>query len=145
LSISPENLAFVRTALVGVVNQTKGTAYKARTESIQVAGKTGTAQVQRLVRRGESQPPAYEQNDHAWFVGFAPAGDPRIAMAVLVEHGGHGGEIAAPVAMEIASNYFETVAPDQKNAPKVVLPKRRIEHAAAAPDTQANAPAEEAR
>jgi penicillin-binding protein 2 len=124
LAIAPENLAFLRQALVGVVNQSKGTAHKVRTETVQVAGKTGTAQVRRLVRRGESLPPTYEQNDHAWFVGFAPAGDPRIAFAVLVEHGGHGGEVAAPLAMEIASHYFETVAPDQKNAPKVALPRR---------------------
>ena len=51
----------------------------------------------------------YEGGDHAWFVGFAPAGRPKIALAVLVEHGGHGGDVAAPVAMEIVDNYFDNV------------------------------------
>src|SRR5581483_8481193 len=58
--------------------------------------------------------------------GFAPAGRPRIAFAVLIEHGGHGGEVAAPVAMEIVHGYFETVAPDQRNAPRLDLPRRRL-------------------
>ena len=58
-------------------------------------------------------------------MGFAPAGNPRIAFAVLVEHGGHGGEVAAPIAMEIAHGYFESVAPVDRLAPKVGLPRRR--------------------
>jgi penicillin-binding protein 2 len=119
LAISPQNLTLVRQALVGVVNESKGTAYRARLEEdLEVAGKTGTAQVRRFSRRGEPVS-IYEQNDHAWFVGFAPAGDPRIAFAVLIEHGGHGGEVAAPIAMEIAHAYFETVAPGDRAASKV--------------------------
>jgi penicillin-binding protein 2 len=121
LAVSPENLALVRQALVGVVNETKGTAFKARPKDIEVAGKTGTAQVQG--RRDAAN--GYDTNDHAWFVGFAPAARPRIALAVLVEHGGHGGEVAAPLAVEIVNNYFETVAPDQKNVPRLGLPRRR--------------------
>jgi penicillin-binding protein 2 len=124
LSVSPENLAIIRQGLVGVVNEPKGTAFKVRARDIEVAGKTGTAQVRRMVRRGEAIS-SYEQNDHAWFVGFAPAGNPRIAFAVLIEHGGHGGEVAAPAAMEIVHNYFETVAPEQRAAPRLGLPRRR--------------------
>jgi penicillin-binding protein 2 len=129
LAVSPENLALVRQALVGVVNEPKGTAFKVRLRDLEVAGKTGTAQVHG--RRGGEPWPAYDANDHAWFVGFAPAGRPRIAVAVLVEHGGHGGEVAAPVAMEIVHGYFETVAPDQKNAPRLGLPRRRSSTASA--------------
>ena len=130
LAISAEHLAFVRQALVGVVNESKGTAYKARLdEDLEVAGKTGTAQVRRFSRRGEPVS-TYEQNDHAWFVGFAPAGNPRIAFAVLIEHGGHGGEVAAPIAMEIAHGYFETVAPGDRVAPKVGLARRRYSRSA---------------
>ena len=125
LSVSPENLALIRQGLVGVVNEPKGTAFRVRTKDIEVAGKTGTAQVRRAVRHGEAVS-SYDQNDHAWFVGFAPAGSPRIAFAVLIEHGGHGGEVAAPAAMEIVHNYFESVAPDQKNAPHLGLPRRHI-------------------
>jgi penicillin-binding protein 2 len=133
LSVAPESLAIVRQALVGVVNESKGTAFKVRSKDIEVAGKTGTAQVHgRHVENG-----GYEAGDHAWFVGFAPAGRPRIAIAVLVEHGGHGGDVAAPVAMEIIHNYFETVAPADREAPHLGLPRRRGTHAPApepAPD-----------
>ena len=125
LSVSPENLTLVRQGLVGVVNEVKGTAFRARIkDGVEVAGKTGTAQVRRQSHHGELS--AYDQNDHAWFVGFAPAGNPKIAFAVLIEHGGHGGEVAAPAAMEIVHNYFETVAPDQKNAPRVGLPRHHL-------------------
>jgi hypothetical protein len=58
--------------------------------------------------------------DHAWFAGFAPAAKPRIAFAVLVEHGGHGGSVSAPVAVEIVENYFDTVVPpEERNPPRV--------------------------
>jgi hypothetical protein len=58
--------------------------------------------------------------DHAWFAGFAPAAKPRIAFAVLVEHGGHGGSVSAPVAVEIVENYFDTVVPpEERNPPKI--------------------------
>jgi len=121
LAVSPETLAIVRQALVGVVNQSKGTAFKARPKDIEVAGKTGTAQV----RSGRAEG-GYEFNTHAWFVGFAPAGRPRIALAVLVEHGGHGGDVAAPLAMEIVNAYFESAPPAEREAPRVGLLRRRL-------------------
>jgi penicillin-binding protein 2 len=120
LAVSPETLAIVRQGLVAVVNESKGTAYRARLPDIEVAGKTGTAQVMSGHAEG-----GYEANTHAWFVGFAPAGKPKLAIAVLVEHGGHGGDVAAPPAMEIIHNYFETIAPTEKDAPRVGRPKRR--------------------
>jgi penicillin-binding protein 2 len=135
ISVAPESLAVVRQALVGVVNEPKGTAYKVRAKDIEVAGKTGTAQVHG--RRGEGG--GYEAGDHAWFVGFAPAGRPRIAIAVLVEHGGHGGDVAAPVAMEIVHNYFETVAPADREAPRLGLPRRHGARAPAPSPTTADA------
>ncbi len=120
LSVSPESLAIIRSGLDGVVHDPKGTAYKARSRRIEVAGKTGTAQVWRGGRVGKDDPPLpYERVDHAWFAGFAPANKPRIAFAVLVEHGGHGGAVAAPVAMEIVESYFDAVAPnEEKLAPR---------------------------
>jgi penicillin-binding protein 2 len=121
LAVSPETLAIVREGLVGVVNESKGTAYRARLQDIEVAGKTGTAQVQTGRTEG-----GYEAGTHAWFVGFAPAGRPKIAFAVLVEHGGHGGDVSAPLAMDIIENYFENVAPADREAPKVGRPKRRV-------------------
>jgi penicillin-binding protein 2 len=121
VSVSPESLAFLRRALYGVVFDSKGTAYKARPKHIEIAGKTGTAQVFQGGRRGGDEPPLpYERVDHAWFAGFAPAAKPRIAFAVLVEHGGHGGSVSAPVAVEIVENYFDTVVPpEERNPPKV--------------------------
>jgi penicillin-binding protein 2 len=120
LAVAPETLATVRQALVGVVNESKGTAYRSRLKDIEVAGKTGTAQVQSIRAEG-----SFELGTHAWFVGFAPAGRPRIALAVLVEHGGHGGDVAAPLAMEIVDNYFATVAPADREAPRLGLLRRR--------------------
>jgi penicillin-binding protein 2 len=81
----------VRRALCAVVNR-EGTAGRARLEGFEVCGKTGTAQV----RGRETAGPA--PKEHAWFAGYAPDWSPRFAVAVLVEHGGHGGETAAPVA-----------------------------------------------
>jgi penicillin-binding protein 2 len=136
VSISPDSMAFLRRALYGVVYDSKGTAYKARPHHIEIAGKTGTAQVFQGGRRGGDEPPLpYERVDHAWFAGFAPAAKPRIAFAVLVEHGGHGGAVAAPVAAEIVENYFETVAPpDERNPPKVSHKgERRLSASAAKP------------
>ncbi len=135
VSVSQETLAIVRQALVGVVNESKGTAYRARLKDIEVAGKTGTAQVHgRHTELG-----GYEAGDHAWFVGFAPAGRPRIAVAVLVEHGGHGGDVAAPVAMEVIDKYFESIAPADREAPHVGLP-RRHKNLVEAPELPAETP-----
>ncbi|HEX7599508.1 MAG TPA: penicillin-binding protein 2 [Polyangia bacterium] len=118
VAVSAESLATIRSGLYGVVFDPKGTAYKARSHRIEVAGKTGTAQVYRGGRAGKDEPPLpYERVDHAWFAGYAPAAKPRIAFAVLVEHGGHGGSVAAPVAMEIIDNYFESVVPAEERVP----------------------------
>jgi penicillin-binding protein 2 len=113
VSVSAESFALLRRALFGVANEPKGTAYRAgRASKIEVAGKTGTAQAARARRKGED--PGVDFLDHAWFAGFAPAAKPRIAFAVIVEHGGHGGDVAAPVAMEVVDGYFESVVPPQE-------------------------------
>ncbi len=142
VSVSPESLAFLRRALYGVVYDPKGTAYKARPRRIEIAGKTGTAQVFQGGRRGGDEPPLpYERVDHAWFTGFAPAAQPRIAFAVLVEHGGHGGSVAAPVAAEIVENYFDSVVPpDERNPPRLSLKgERRLSATAQKPVAQERA------
>lgn len=74
---------------------------------IEIAGKTGTAQVAEM-RGGfvNSERLPYEIRDHAWFVGYAPAENPEIAVAVLVEHGGRGGSAAAPLAKMVIEKYF---------------------------------------
>lgn len=102
LQASPATLALLKRALRGVVENPKGTAFSARLRGpVSVAGKTGTAQV-----RGSSQ--GAQDVDHAWFVAFAPADSPVISVAVLVEHGGQGSKVAAPIAMEIIDSYFRS-------------------------------------
>lgn len=101
------DLAFLKDALEGVVEDPHGTGRAARIPGIAVGGKTGTAQVVAMKEDGdedEELPPHWRE--HAWFVAFAPVEDPRIAVAVLVEHGGHGGSTAAPLAREMIKAYL---------------------------------------
>ncbi|MFH1491351.1 MAG: penicillin-binding protein 2 [Pseudomonadota bacterium] len=101
IEVEEEVLERVKKALIGVVNEPHGTGSKARVKNMLVAGKTGTAQVinleaEKTLGEGASLPPEFR--DHAWFVALAPADDPRLALAILVENGGHGGSAAAPIA-----------------------------------------------
>ena len=101
------HLERVRRALRQVVAGAHGTARKADVEGFPVAGKTGTAQVVKLPEernRPEEEIP-WEHRDHALFVGYAPTDDPRIAFAVVVEHGGPGGSTAGPVARRVVEAY----------------------------------------
>ncbi|NIQ03429.1 MAG: penicillin-binding protein 2 [Nitrospinaceae bacterium] len=103
----PETLTAIQEALLGVVNGKRGTGWRARLKNIKMAGKTGTAQVVRLkvsMDNKEEKTP-YQFRDHAWFVGFAPYENPEIAIAVIVEHGGHGGSAAAPIFRKIVETY----------------------------------------
>ena len=85
----PENLARVVDALRAVVNDPKGTAYPVRDPSIDMAGKTGTAQTGYIPQKGDdAKRIAYYNRDHAWFAAFAPTRAPEIAVVVFVEHGG---------------------------------------------------------
>ncbi|MCK9375226.1 MAG: penicillin-binding protein 2 [Syntrophobacterales bacterium] len=101
LDASPATLEAVRRALVGVVSEKKGTGKAARLASIEVAGKTGTAQVVSLDPDRTKRKKDPSREDHAWFVAYAPADNPRIAVAVLIEHGGHGGSAAGPLASRV--------------------------------------------
>lgn len=104
--ISDQEFAKLKDALVAVVEEAGGTGAKARIPGITVGGKTGTAQVigyeslAKGIAKGKT-------GDHAWFVAFAPADKPEIALAVLVEHGGHGGSAAAPIAQRVMAEYFK--------------------------------------
>lgn len=112
IPLKPETLERVRNALWDVVKGTGGTGGAARTTLIDIAGKTGTAQVAEM--RGaylKSEQLAYFIRDHAWFVAYAPAQDPRIAVVTLVEHGGHGGSAAAPLAKKVIEKYVQSRKP----------------------------------
>ncbi len=89
-------LAVVREGLERVVQDRHGTAYKTvRLPNVKIAGKTGTAEV------GGRLP------DHAWFAGYVPADEPKVAFAVVIEHGGSGGKVAGPVAKEFVKMLLE--------------------------------------
>ena len=112
VQLRPGNLAAVRRGLEAVVNAPHGTGWASQLDGVKVAGKTGTAQVVRLKsdeekekERDEKEEP-YRFRDHALFVAYAPAAAPEIAVAVVVEHGEHGGSAAAPIARNILETYF---------------------------------------
>ena len=108
IELKSETLNRVRNALADVVQGAAGTGKAARSPIIALAGKTGTAQVVEM--KGaylKSEQLTYFNRDHAWFVSYAPLNKPEIAIAVLVEHGGHGGEAAAPMAKKVAEKYAE--------------------------------------
>jgi penicillin-binding protein 2 len=109
LEIPPEHLKVVQDGMNMVMNEQGGTAFRARIEEpgMEMAGKTGTAQVRRItmseratgVRKNEDLP--WDRRDHALFVGFAPVHAPQYAVAVIVDHGGGGSKVAAPIAHDI--------------------------------------------
>ena len=94
LPFSSETLEILKKAMAKSVADPSGTGHLARIQGINVGGKTGTAQ----------NP---HGKDHAWFVGFAPVEDPGIVVAVMIEKGGHGGELAAPLARQVILKYMQ--------------------------------------
>ncbi|TKD06311.1 penicillin-binding protein 2 [Polyangium fumosum] len=108
IDVSPENLSLVQKALYAGVNSEAGTAFKARVLGVDMAGKTGTAQVSHKLARGaEAERVWYFNREHAWFAGYSPSRAPEVAVVVLVEHGGAGGKHAAPVAFDVVRAYNE--------------------------------------
>lgn len=103
VDLAPAVWAFLRESLWGVVNE-NGTGSGARIPGLDVAGKTGTAQIIAKSRASRGE-------DHAWFASFAPAREPEVVVVVLVERGGKGGQVAAPIARQILNAiFFEKVA-----------------------------------
>jgi penicillin-binding protein 2 len=119
LKIRPENLEAIKSGLFGVVNEPSGTGWTAKSQSIPVCGKTGTAQVVTMKKGVHYSGERFR--DHAWFVAFAPVERPEIALSVLVEHGGHGGGAAAPIAHRAIEAYFKSAHPPvQKTVPQEI-------------------------
>lgn len=119
--VKPKTLELVREGLFSVVNDPHGTGAAARMYEVKVAGKTGTSQVVKL-RDGKGGVP-YQYRDHALFVAFAPYEKPEIAVAVIVEHGEHGGSTAAPIAARMLRAYFESKGVIKKPVPAAAAPK----------------------
>ncbi len=103
-----ENVKFVLEAMFGATNELYGTSFSSRFDDkkYQFAGKTGTAQVRKITEEQReldlktSQIP-YEQRDHALYVAYGPYENPRYALSIIVEHGGSGGKVAAPIAKKL--------------------------------------------
>ncbi len=106
LTIQKQTLKMLREGMRMVVNEPHGTAYPQRSAEVVIAGKTGTAQNP----HGE---------DHGLFVAFAPFENPIIAIAVVVEHGGHGSSSAAPVACDLIDRFMYSVNPGPRKKPFV--------------------------
>lgn len=125
VDISKKTLDLVRSGLFAVVNEPGGTTYGHRIPGIDIAGKTGTAQVVRMAAdklKQKCESISFNLRDNALFTAFAPASDPEIAVAVVAEHGCHGGSGAAPVAMAVIKKYLEKYMPNQYS-PQVLAEK----------------------
>lgn len=125
LGLESSALSVVREGMTRVVNSDRGTSFSARvvTEGLLMAGKSGTAQVRNIsaaeretgVVGNEDLP--WEQRDHALFVAFAPIDAPRYAVAVVVEHGGGGSAVAAPIARDALLRALTGKLPDPQDYP----------------------------
>jgi penicillin-binding protein 2 len=105
VKISKQTMTIVRDAMKGVVNEPGGTAGGSKLPDILMSGKTGTAQ---SVGEGKGG-----HGDHAWFIAFAPSDDAKLAMAIVVEHGGHGSSTAAPFAKIVTETYMKRKTPTE--------------------------------
>lgn len=113
LNIREADLAVIKEGLKAVVESEKGTARAVRDPDFTMGGKTGTVQV---VSGYSSNLPdqsdlPYKIRDHAWFFGFSPVEDPEIVVVAIIEHGGSGSSIAAPVARDVIKEYYAGKGP----------------------------------
>ncbi len=107
LPVKQDTLDLVKKCLWGAVNDVKGTAYGIRMRNVEIVGKTGTAQViSRKQGEDEAADAPLHHRPHAWFVAYAPAENPKIAVCVIVEHGEHGSSAAAPIARAVIKQYL---------------------------------------
>ena len=106
IHFNPRHVKLIRLGMYDVCNDKRGTAYKALHDlPIKVAGKTGTAQVvsvpQNIKKRVKEQDLSYFRRSHAWITTYAPFKKPEFVITILLEHGGHGGSSAGPIAADI--------------------------------------------
>ena len=107
--IDRNNWDYIIKSMINVVHSVKGTARRIADTDYKIAGKTGTAQVFGIKQEEEydEEKIARKLRDHALFIAFAPAEKPEIAIAVIVENGGSGGSVAAPIAGKIINYYLK--------------------------------------
>jgi penicillin-binding protein 2 len=107
VKLDPAAMKAVREGMWQVVNDQGGTGGAARVEGLDVSGKTGSVQVIGYAGRVKAEALPFRYRDHAWFASFAPLNNPQLVVVVFVEHGGHGGSDAAPLAKMIYEARFK--------------------------------------
>ena len=128
----------LREALRDVVNHKKGTGKRARSKKVVISGKTGTAQVvalKALKKYKEKGDIPFRFRDHAWFAGFAPYDKPKIGVTVIIEHGGPGGKVAAPLVKRIIEAYNKIYPFQQKSVSDGLPPEKENPATLKAPTT----------
>lgn len=121
LGVRPSTISVLKEALWMVVNKDGGTARRARVTGFDVCGKTSTAQIHKASVGVKPKDLPREVRDHAWFSGFAPKDNPEIAFCVFIEHGGHGGDTAAPVARKVLEVYRDKYHPEPEDETPIVV------------------------
>jgi len=109
MGLNENNLRRIRRAMFDVSNHARGTGYSTRiaVQEFKMAGKTGTSQVRRITMEERARGVTsnadlpWNRRDHALYVAYAPADNPKYAIAVVVEHGGGGSTSAAPIARDV--------------------------------------------
>jgi penicillin-binding protein 2 len=116
LALKPEHVELVRAAMADVTRPGGTAARMAQGAPYLMAGKTGTAQViaMKAGEKYDEKRVKERHRDHALFIAYAPADDPKIALALLVENGGHGGSTAGPIAREVFDFYLIGKRPERK-------------------------------
>jgi penicillin-binding protein 2 len=130
INLKPENLEVIKRAMVGVTKEGTSAPIFARAE-YESAGKTGTAQVIAMKQneKYDAKRVTERKRDHALYITFAPADQPRIAIAVVVENAGFGATAAAPIAKKALDYYLLGKKPDEKPKKHTTLAKKRVEKA----------------
>jgi penicillin-binding protein 2 len=143
INLKQENIDFVKHAMVGVTQEGTSRLAFLNTEYIS-GGKTGTAQVISIKANEKYDVKKLAKNlhDHSWYTAFAPADRPRIAIAVIVENGGHGSESAAPIARKALDYYLLGKRPADKPSDTIVAVKGEAAPGRALSEVKAEAEAE---
>ena len=120
----PAHFEAIKRGLEAVVNEPGGTGRRAALPDVVVAGKTGTSQVvsNKKVESYDRNRILYKDRDHAWFTGYAPAENPEVVVAVLLEHTGGGGAFAAPIGGRMLAAYFDPTIMTSALPPAQVQP-----------------------
>ena len=124
LGLQPNFVKNIQDSLASVVSN--GTARQANSPLVTIAGKTGTSQVIALRSDSDKEKKTPKEfRDHAWFVSYAPFENPKIAIAVLAEHSGHGGSAAAPLARKLIEAFIKKTSNEVQVSELSTLRKNR--------------------